>query len=97
MKDAELYRPVCIKPTMHSEVLNWYRVAHPTDDLAQEEMHPRVTFDDIYNALLSGRDVYTVLGGGDSLIRERVFTKLAELQGVDYDVIYNLWLYGTED
>ena len=37
-----------------------------------------------------------VFGVGDSVVRENIFQKLAELRNVDYDVIYNEWLHGGE-
>ena len=42
------------------------------------------------------KDIYITLFGseelGDSLVRERVFDKLAEIMGVDYNYIYEQWL-----
>ena len=37
-----------------------------------------------------------MLGVDDSFIREHAFSRLAELLGVDYDVLYSLWLDGGE-
>ena len=46
----------------------------------------------ITNALDTYKDIYEVVGVGDSVIRERIFVKLAEIMEVDYDYIYNQWL-----
>ena len=38
------------------------------------------------------RHIYDYLGVDDSIIRERVFGKLAELTGTTYQDIYDIWL-----
>lgn len=75
---------------MNTNIKNWY-VANNEDDLGLE-INDKITFQDLYNALENGDDVYELLGVDDSLIREICFEKLAELMNVDYDVIYKLWL-----
>lgn len=45
--------------------------------------------------LLSGGEFYAYLSVTDSLVRERIFRKLSEMLGVEYDEIYNLWLNET--
>lgn len=74
-------------------VREWYMAEYPTDELG-EMIKKGVTFFDVMGALLTGKCVYELLLGeyGDSLVRERVFGKLAELQNVEYSVIYDLWL-----
>lgn len=42
--------------------------------------------------MLEGKDIYDMLNVSNSLIRERVFKKLSDLMGVDYDIVYYLWL-----
>ena len=39
-----------------------------------------------------GGDIYDYIGVGDSLIRERLFTRLSKMLGLDYDHIYEMWL-----
>lgn len=74
-------------------VREWYMAEYPTDQFG-EKIKKGVTFSDVFNALLSGKCVYKLLLGKDvdSVIRERVFTKLAELKNVEYYAIYDLWL-----
>lgn len=51
------------------------------------------TFYDLFECLDHHRDVYAdCLGAVDSIVRERLFVKLAEIMKVDYDYIYNQWL-----
>lgn len=76
------------------KIRDWYIAAYPEDELGLE-LNPNITFTGIFNFLrkpYKGVYVYDVLGVGDSLIRERVFARLAEIRKVDYDVIYDMWL-----
>jgi len=81
---------------MNENIKKWYLTEYPTDE-AGEDINDDVTFADVVSALDKHKDVYDVLGDyADSIIRERVFEKLAEILNCDYDVIYNQWLL-TED
>lgn len=73
-------------------VKEWYRGEYSTDDLV-EEIKDTVTFEDVFEALDNYEDIYEVIGNGiDSIVRERIFNKLATLMEVDYDYIYEQWL-----
>lgn len=72
-------------------IKNWYTHYYETDELGQE-INSMATFNDLHKALLEGKDVYEVIGVGDSLVRERLFDELAILLGVSYEVVYNMWL-----
>lgn len=73
-------------------VKEWYRGEYSTDDLV-EEIKDTVTFEDVFEALDNYEDIYEVIGNGiDSIVRERIFNKLATLMEVDYDYIYDQWL-----
>lgn len=76
--------------TIDSNIKAWYRRAYPTDELGME-LNYHKTFKDILQALVNGKNIYLELGAGDSIIRERVFTELAELCGVEYNTIYTMW------
>lgn len=76
---------ICKDP---NNVKDWYMEKYPTDELGKE-INETVTFDDIYKH--TGL-VYELLGVGDSVVRERVFGKIAELYEVNYSEIYNRWL-----
>ena len=71
-------------------IKNWYKSEFTTDELG-EEINPNATFEELKNNL---PNVYDYLKVGDSIIRERVFSELAERMNVDYDVIYTKWLNG---
>lgn len=73
-------------------VKEWYRGEYSTDDLV-EKIKDTVTFEDVFEALDNYEDIYEVIGNGiDSIVRERIFNKLATLMEVDYDYIYDQWL-----
>jgi len=75
----------------NSKVKEWYLKEYATDDLGNE-INDDITFYDIFYALDRYKDIYEVMGVGDSVIRERVFVKLAEIMKCDYDYIYEQWL-----
>lgn len=75
----------------NEKVSEWYKVAFSTDSLGTE-IDKNITFEDVAKTLIAGKDVYEVLGVGDSVIRERVFEELAKIYEVDYGIIYGLWL-----
>jgi hypothetical protein len=75
---------------MNDYIKEWYMNDYPTDELGCE-LYDNVTFSQLSKDL---GNVYDVIGVGDSLIRERVFTKLSELMNVDYAYIYRQWLNG---
>ncbi len=72
-------------------IREYYLETYPTDDLGLE-LNPTPTFAGLLNQLIVGGDVYQYIGVGDSLIRERLFERLAEELNVKYDYVYNLWL-----
>lgn len=72
-------------------IKNWYIKTYPHDELGFE-IDPNATFEGLFDTLDYGADVYKFIGVCDSVVRERVFEKLAELMQVDYDYIYNQWL-----
>lgn len=73
------------------KIKEFYLETYPTDDLGLE-LNETPTFPGLLNQLIIGGDVYRYIGVGDSIIRERLFEKLAESMEVSYDYVYNLWL-----
>ena len=64
---------------------------YPTDDLGKE-INENLNYLQLFNGLLNGEDIYEMMDVEDSLIRERVLERLAYLMGIDYQIIYYLWL-----
>lgn len=73
------------------KIIDWYTENYPTDDLGYE-IHPEATFDGLFRQLDRYKDVYKYIGVSDSVIRERVFERLAEVMECDYDYIYDQWM-----
>lgn len=72
-------------------VKQYYLENFPTDDMG-EEINENATFIGLYSELTLQNDVYEYLGVYDSVIRERVFGKLAQELNKPYEFIYDLWL-----
>lgn len=76
---------------MDTNIKQWYTAEYKTDELGYD-INDNITFTDIYCVLLAHEDVYNKIGVCDSIIRERIFDKLASLLNVEYDAIYKKWL-----
>ena len=72
-------------------IREFYLYNYPTDELGLE-LNETPTFAGLLNQLIIGGDVYRYIGVSDSVIRERLFERLAEELGVSYEYVYNLWL-----
>lgn len=77
--------------TGNLEIIDFYVNEYPKDDIVFE-INPKATFNGLYEVLNKKGDAYKYIGVADSLVRERVFQKLAEIKGVKYDVIYDMWM-----
>ena len=78
------------------KIKKWYKDKYPEDNLVTA-IRSDVTFDDIHSCLDRHDNLYSVIGTGDSVIRERIFVKLTELLNSDnlkisYSDIYQTWL-----
>jgi hypothetical protein len=73
------------------KIKNWYTKSYPTDDLGKE-INDQISFWELYTYMSQGFDFYHVVNVYDSLVRERIFQKLSETLGVEYDVIYKMSL-----
>ena len=76
---------------MNDSVKEFYAKTYPTDDMV-EDIIDSVTFQEVYDSLRLGKDIYKTIGASDSLVRERVFLELANKRQVEYGTIYDLWL-----
>ena len=72
-------------------IREYYLETYPTDDLGLD-LNLTPTFAGLLNQLIVGGDVYRYIGVSDSVIRERLFERLAEELEVSYDYVYNLWI-----
>lgn len=62
----------------NTKIKEWYMSEFPTDSLGQE-LNDNVTFYDMFKYMDNYKDIYELVGIGDSVVRERCFTKLAEI------------------
>jgi hypothetical protein len=72
-------------------IREFYVKNYPSDDMG-DGINPTATFAGLLNQLIVGGDVYEYLYVYDSIIRERLFERLAEELNVKYEYVYNLWL-----
>jgi hypothetical protein len=70
---------------MNENIKKWYLKEY--QDNEGNYIDKNATFQSIFDDLDHYRDIYPKLAH-DSIIRERVFKKLSEIIGTDYDYIY---------
>lgn len=71
-----------------NNIKKWYTAAFESDELGLE-INPNATFLGLIGNIV---DVYGYIGVVDSLVRERLFERIAEIMECSYDEVYNLWL-----
>lgn len=81
---------------MNRNLRDWYMSAFPTDELG-ERLNANITLEGVLESLKKGEDIYDFIGVGDSIVRERIFTEIADATGCEYDDIYLLWKDGQKD
>ena len=84
-------KPVHPRKFQKMFVKDWYISKYPDDKLGYE-IDEKLRFEDVRMILDANMDIYLWLNVEDSIVRERVFFKLAELLNVDYDIVYNKWI-----
>jgi hypothetical protein len=72
-------------------IREFYVKNYPTDDMGKG-INPNATFDGLVQTLNNCHDVYEYLYVYDSIVRERLFERLAEELEVSYEYVYKLWL-----
>ena len=75
-------------------IKNYYTQTFFTDELGNE-INANATFEGLFYELDNYKDVYKYIGVCDSIVRERIFEKLANVIGVNYEYIYSQWLKGN--
>lgn len=75
---------------------NWYLTEFP-DDVLGSEIYDNLTVEDVIQALLTGDDIYDTIGSVDSLVRERIFEKVASETEQTYNDIYECWCFDKSD
>lgn len=87
-------RTISLIEKLDTNIKSWYMSEYEHDEVGKT-LSSTVTFLDVNNLLNSGKgdQIYDLLGGdADTIVRERIFQKMAELEEVNYDDIYCRWL-----
>ncbi len=98
----KLNKDIIQHPNEFDSIKKWYEKAYPTDKELVEKMSEYVVFGQLESDLENGvgygqpNSSFERYGEYDSIVRERLFQKLSEIDNVDYDVIYDKWLHGEE-
>ena len=71
-------------------IRDYYTETYPADEMGSSLKD--ISFADFYGGLVMKQDIYDWMGVADGLIRERLFSKLADILEKDYDHVYDLWL-----
>jgi hypothetical protein len=84
---------LCQQTNTHTTmtIKEFYTTNYPDDKLGLE-INKTNSLAGLWNELLAGGDLYEYIGVKNSVIRERLFKKLADDIGESYDYVYNLWI-----
>lgn len=80
-----------------TKICTWYADRFPQDEWGNQILNKGIDFQDVYECLAVGGNIYALLGDADSIIRERVFDALATMMGCSYDHVYYQWLNGQKN
>ena len=81
-----------INGTPKQHIVDWYVEAYPDDADIMYGANDDLSFSDLVFEMVNGKDFYDTLQVSDSVVRERVFERIAQIYGVDYNDVYSLWL-----
>lgn len=99
----KLTKDIIQHPDKFDKVKTWYEKAYSTDKKMVEKMSEYVVFGQLESDIESGigygqpNASSERYGEYDSIVRERLFKKLAEINNINYDVIYDKWLHAGEE
>lgn len=79
-----------VRANILSNIRVWYEKQYPTDTMGKDLNN--ITFCELLANMQNGKNVYDLIGVDDSIIRERIFDKLAKVSHLAYDKIYYLWV-----
>lgn len=72
------------------KINEFYLERFPSDELGLE-INPQANFESLWIVIRGGL-FEEYIGVADSVVRERIFERLSELTGHDYNYIYQEWL-----
>ena len=76
-----------------TDIKEWYIETYPTDELGHY-LNEGISFFNLFGflAVCKAENLYSYIGEADSVIRERLFAKLAKIMRVPYDEVYKMWV-----
>jgi hypothetical protein len=79
------------------KVKTYYTRKYSNDNLGNE-INENVTFLDVLLELSfkDNKGFYNLIGVFDSIVRERIFEKMSKMLNVDYEVVFDMWLFGKK-
>ena len=72
-------------------IREFYLKSYPLDELGFD-INESATFVGLLHAIHTEQNVYQYIGVYDSLIRESIFEELANILGVNYGYVFDLWM-----
>lgn len=81
----------------NTKIREWYHKTYPNDSIYLK-MKKQTTFLDLFDTLDRYKNIYYTIfeRGGDSIVRERCFNKLAQIMEVEYNYIFEQWLLSRD-
>lgn len=86
------------KSALDKNIQDWYKEQYP-NDLSGETIPSKVTFNTLKHALEESKywdAINTVVGSNNDIVRKRILSHFAEIQGKKEMEIYEAWLNQTE-
>lgn len=77
----------------NTDCKEWYIETYPTDELGHC-INEGISFFNLFGflAVCKPENLYSYIGEADSVIRERLFAKLAKIMRVPYSEVYDMWM-----
>ena len=72
-------------------IREFYLKSYPLDELGFD-INESATFVGLLHAIHTEQNVYEYIGVHDSIIRESIFEELANILGVNYGYVFDLWM-----
>lgn len=76
-------------------IREFYCKNYPLDELGLD-INEHANFVGLLHAIYTGQNVYHYIGVYDSLMRESIFEELANILGVSYGYVFDLWMNETK-
>ena len=89
-RDRDEFRTLHWEDPLGWSVKMWYQDRFPTDELGSQ-INEELNFNQLDILFKYGVPFYTLIGVGDSVVRERIFYGLSEVTGKPVKYYYDNW------